>query len=128
MKKNKKIQKNFRKTLDNNPEMCYNISTKRVATTAKESTSMKYVVEVIYGNRNEWSNEIEYYGDAVIHARELSRLAGVSETRVWYEEEIIDIFVDGEEYEEEVDEWAEYEDRWDEVGYDPYTGGFDPDL
>jgi hypothetical protein len=89
---------------------------------------MKYVVEVMYRDRNEWSDEIEHYGDAVNHAREMSQLAGVSETRVWYEEEIIDIFVDGEEYEEEVDEWAEYEDRWDEVGYDPYTGGFDPDL
>jgi hypothetical protein len=92
---------------------------------------MKYVVEVMYRDRNEWSNEIEYYGDAVNHAREMSQLAGVSEARVWYEEEIIDIFVDGEEYEEEVDEWAEYDEPnypFDEWGYDPYTGGFDPDL
>ena len=89
---------------------------------------MKYVVEVMYRDRNEWSDEMEEYCDALNYAREMSKLAGVSEARVWYEEEIIDIFVDGEEYEEEVDEWAEYEDRWDEVGYDPYTGGFDPDL
>jgi hypothetical protein len=87
---------------------------------------MKYVVEVMYRDRNEWSDEMAEYCDALNHAREMSKLAGVSEARVWYEEEIIDIFVDGEEYEE--DEWAEYEDRWDEVGYDPYAGGFDPDL
>jgi hypothetical protein len=24
--------------------------------------------------------------------------------------------------------WADDNDRWDEVGYDPYTGGFDIDL
>lgn len=32
---------------------------------------------------------------------------------------------------EEVDEWAEYDEPnypFDEWGYDPYTGGFDPDL
>jgi hypothetical protein len=90
---------------------------------------MKYVVEVMYGNRNEWSDEIEDYCDALNHARKMSQLAGVSEARVWYDEEIIDIFVDGEEYEE--DEWAEYDEPnypFDEWGYDPYTGGFDPDL
>jgi hypothetical protein len=90
---------------------------------------MKYVVEVMYRDRNEWSDEIEHYGDAVNHAREMSKLAGISEARVWYEEEIVDIFVDGEVYEE--DEWAEYDEPnypFDEWGYDPYTGGFDPDL
>ena len=30
MKKNKKNLKNFQKTLDNNPEMCYNISAKEM--------------------------------------------------------------------------------------------------
>jgi hypothetical protein len=118
--------------------MCYNISTKRVATTAKESTSMKYVVEVIYGNRNEWSDEIEFYGDALNHALAMSEMQGVSETRVWFGDEIVDTCVDGiiqGEYEdwgdEEEDEWAEYDEPnypFDEWGYDPYTGGFDPDL
>jgi hypothetical protein len=119
--------------------MCYNISTKRVATTAKESTSMKYVVEVIYGNRNEWSDEIEFYGDALNHALAMSELQGVSETRVWADDEIVAICVDGifqvdecEDWgDEEEDEWAEYDEPnypFDEWGYDPYTGGFDPDL
>ena len=124
--------------------MCYNISTKRVATTAKESTSMKYVVEVMYGDRNEWSNEIEYYGDALNHALAMSELAGVSETRVWADDEIVVTCVDGlfqcDEYEDwdrehedwgDEDDWAEYDEPnypYDEWGYDPYTGGFDPDL
>jgi hypothetical protein len=97
---------------------------------------MKYVVEVCYGNRNEWSDEIEYYGDALNHALAMSELQGVSETRVWFGDEIIDTCVDGiiqgfeEEWEEE-DEWAEYDEphnSFDEVGYNPYTGGFDIDL
>ena len=89
---------------------------------------MKYVVEVIYGDRNEWSEEIDYYGDALNHALAMSELQGVSETRVWFGEEVIDTVVDGIIQDEEEDEWAEYEDRWDEVGYDPYTGGYDMDL
>ena len=102
---------------------------------------MKYVVEVIYGNRNEWSDEFDYYGDALNYALAMSELQGVSETRVWYSEEIIDTCVDGiitsEDFEveveevEEEDEWAEYDEPnypYDEWGYDPYTGGFDPDL
>ena len=107
---------------------------------------MKYVVEVMYANRNEWSDEIDYYGDALNHALAMSELQGVSETRVWYGEEIVDTCVDGiitsEDFEveveedeveevEEEDEWAEYDEPnypYDEWGYDPYTGGFDPDL
>ena len=102
---------------------------------------MKYVVEVCYGNRNEWSDEIEYYGDALNHALAMSELAGVSEARVWFSDEIIDTCVDGiitsEDFEveveavEEEDEWAEYDEPnypFDEWGYDPYTGGFDADL
>lgn len=97
---------------------------------------MKYVVEVCYGNRNEWSDEMEYYGDALNYALAMSELQGVSETRVWLGDEIIDTCVDGiiqgfeEEWEEE-DEWAEYDEPhnpFDEVGYNPYTGGFDADL
>ena len=101
-----------------------------MATTAKESISMKYVVEIIYGNRNEWSDEFDYYGDALDYAIDMSKLQGVGETKVWFEEEVVDTVVDGivQGDEEQWDEWAEYEDRWDEVGYDPYTGGFDLDL
>ena len=99
---------------------------------------MKYVVEVCYGNRNEWSDEIEYYGDALNHALAMSELAGVSEARVWFGGEIVNTCVDGiiqGEYEdwedEEEDEWAKYDEPhypFDEWEYDPYTGGFDPDL
>ena len=94
---------------------------------------MKYVVEVMYGDRNEWSDEIEFYGDALNHALAMSELAGVSEARVWADDEIVATCVDGifqiDEYEE--DDWAEYDEPnypFDEWGYDPYTGGFDPDL
>ena len=100
---------------------------------------MKYVVEVCYGDRNEWSDEIAYYGDALKFALATSKLQSVSEARVWFGEEIIDTCVDGiiqgfaEEWEEEEeeDEWAEYDEPhypFDEVGYNPYTGGFDADL
>ena len=114
--------------------MCYNKGTKEM-----EDLIMKYVVEVCYGDRNEWSDEIEYYGDALNHALAMSELQGVSEARVWFGEEMIDTCVDGiiqgfaEEWEEdeEEDEWAEYDEPnypFDEWGYDPYTGGFDADL
>ena len=91
---------------------------------------MKYVVEVIYGNRNEWSDEMEYYGDALNYALAMSELQGVGETKVWFGEEVIETVVDGiiqGEYEdwEEDDEPCDY---FDEVGYDPYTGGYDMDL
>jgi hypothetical protein len=89
---------------------------------------MRYAVEIIYGNRNEWSDEIEFYGDALNHALAMSEILGVSEARVWDDDEIVATCVDGVILDEEVDEWAEYEDRWDEVGYDPYTGGYDADL
>lgn len=102
---------------------------------------MNYVVEICYGDRNEWSDEIEYYGDALNHAIAMSELEGVSETRIWFGDELIDTCVDGiivtddeddwEEYEEPEDECAEYDEPhypFDEVGYDPYTGSFDADL
>ena len=93
---------------------------------------MKYVVEVMYRDHNEWSDEMEEYCDALNNAREMSELAGVSEARVWYDEEIIDIAVDGI-VQGECEEWNEWDDEepcddWDEVGYDPYTGGYDMDL
>ena len=98
-----------------------------------------FIVEVYYGDRNEWSDEIAYYGDALNHALAMSELQGVSEARVWFGDEWLDTCVDGiiqvDEYEdwddEEEDEWAEYDEPnypFDEVGYDPYTGGFDADL
>lgn len=89
---------------------------------------MKYVVEVCYGNRNEWSEEVEEYCDALNHARKMSELDGVSEARVWCDGEVVTMLVDGEEEEDPIDEWAEYEDRWDEVGYDSYGGCYDMDL
>ena len=112
---------------------------------------MDYVVEVCYGNRNECSNEFDKYSHACQYACDMSKLAGVSEARIYQDDENIMIYVDGEEqlpdwddvedwekgyedwgvdYEDE-DEWAEYDEPnypFDEVGYDPYTGGFDPDL
>ena len=95
---------------------------------------MKYVVEVIYGNRNEWSDEFDYYGDALNYALAMSELQGVGETKVWFGEEVIDTVVDGiiqgecEEWNEWNDDWDEPYDPYDEVGYDPYTGGYDMDL
>ena len=99
---------------------------------------MKYVVEVIYGNRNEWSDEFEYYGDALNYALAMSELQGVNKTKVWGDT-VVDTVVDGViqegekgwDYEDEEDEWAEYDEPnypFDEWGYDPYAGGFDPDL
>ena len=110
---------------------------------------MKYVVEVIYGNRNEWSDEMEYYGDALNYALAMSELQGVGETKVWFGEEVIDTVVDGiiqgeceEDWDREHEDWDDEEwnewdddyeydepyDQFDEVGYDPYGGCFDMDL
>ena len=92
---------------------------------------MKYVVEVCYANSNEWSNEMEHYFEALQYALEMSKLAGVCETRVYLDKEIVDVCVDGDYVEEPTDEWAEYDEPhypFDECGYGPYTGGFDPDL
>lgn len=95
---------------------------------------MKYVVEVIYGNRSEWSEEMEYYGDALNYALAMSELQGVGETKVWFGEEVIDTVVDGiiqgeyEDWNEWDDDWDEPCDPFDEVGYDPYGGCFDMDL
>jgi hypothetical protein len=111
--------------------MCYNIGTKET-----EDLIMKYVVEVCYGNRNEWSNEFDKYSHACQYACDMSKLAGVSEARIYQGDEHIMTYVDGEEQlpdwdDEEEDEWAEYDEPnypYDEWGYDPYTGGFDADL
>ena len=48
----------------------------------------KYVVEYCYGDHNEWGNETADLDVALNHARVSSELAGVSETRVWCEDEI----------------------------------------
>ena len=105
---------------------------------------MKYVVEVCCSNHNEWSEETEDYREAIVYAMKVSKLADVCEARVYEDDELVSIYVDGlyhapqeEEYEEE--EWNEWDDDWDddwsthidpydEVGYDPYTGGYDMDL
>ena len=92
---------------------------------------MNYIIEVCYGDRNEWSDEVKYYNDALTHALTMSLVDGVSETRVWFDEELIDTCVDGHIVEEEDNEREEYDDTcdlFDEVGYDPYTGGYDADL
>ena len=94
---------------------------------------MKYVVEVCYGDRNEWSNEFDYWGDAYDYACMMSKLAEVSECRVYTGDEVTETLINGEEVfdRDEFDEWAEYDEPhypFDEVGYDPYTGGIDPDL
>jgi hypothetical protein len=102
---------------------------------------MDYVVEVCYGERSEWSDKMEYYGDALNYALAMSEMQKVTQTKVWFGEEVVDTCTDGiidnieeeywEEDEEEEDEWEEYEEPnypFDEWGYDPYTGGFDPDL
>lgn len=96
---------------------------------------MKYVVEVCYGDRNEWSDEIDSYVDACKYACSMSKLAGVSETRVYSDCDILlAVYVDGEDAPlplDEDEEWDEYDEPnypYDEQGYDPYTGGFDADL
>ena len=93
---------------------------------------MKYVVEVCYNNHNEWSEEMEDYREACQYAFDMSKLAGVSETRIYQDDEHIMTYVDGEEqlpdWDEWDDDWDEPYDPYDEVGYDPYTGGYDADL
>ena len=94
---------------------------------------MNYVVEVCYGERSEWSDEMEYYGDALNYALAMSEMQKVTQTKVWFGDEVIDTVVDGiiQSDEEEEYEWEEYDEPnypFDEWGYNPYTGGFDPDL
>ena len=88
---------------------------------------MKYVVEVCHTNRNEWSEETEDYREAVEFARGMSKLACVSETRIYDGDEIVAVYVDGK-YQDECEDWDEPYDPFDEVGYDPYAGGYDMDL
>lgn len=89
----------------------------------------KYFVEFCYGDHSEWTNEIEDYDTALNFACVSSELLGVSETRVWCENEIVAVYVDGEEKDNEIDyEYDEPYDPFDEVGYDPYGGCFDMDL
>ena len=96
---------------------------------------MKYVVEMCYGDHNEWSDEIDNYVDACEYACSMSKLAGVSEARVYSDcDVLLDVYVDGEDAPlplDEDEEWGEYDEPnypYDEWGYDPYTGGFDADL
>lgn len=96
-------------------------------------TPNKYVVEYCYDDHNEWSDEIADLDVALNHAAVSSELAGVSETRVWCEDELFATFVDGEAKDDEIDyeidnEYDEPIDPFDECGYDPYGGCFDMDL
>lgn len=95
---------------------------------------MKYVVEWMYGNRNEVSDLFDNYPEAKKYAIFQSMLVGVSEAII-YDEEGVELgrFVDGEAVPIATDDdWYEedYEDDYDydEVGYNPYTGGYDEDL
>ena len=65
-------------------------------------TPNKYVVEYCYGDHNEWSDEIADRDIALNHAAVSSELVGVSETRVWCEDELLATFVDGEEKDDEI--------------------------
>ena len=88
---------------------------------------MKYVVEWYTTNSNEVSPEFDDYEDARNYAIIMSQLAGVSEAKVFDEDgELVGYFVDGEPY----PITDEYEDGYyyDEIGYNPYTGGYDEDL
>lgn len=93
---------------------------------------MKYVVEWYTTNSNEVSPEFESYTDAQDYAVYKSRLAGVSEVKIFDEDgELLGHFVDGEYVQTREDEDIfDYEDdyEYDEVGYNPYTGGYDEDL
>lgn len=88
---------------------------------------MKYKVEVCYGDHNEWCVDCPHYSDALSYALERSYDEGVSETRVWFDNDIIDTCVDGAIVE---DPWDEPEpiDEWDELGYDAYLGCISEDL
>ena len=88
----------------------------------------KYLVEIMYEDRNEWSNEIEDFADAVEHASAMSNLKGVSETRIWYGDELESIWVDGEYVGNGYDLLDDHIDYYDEVGYNPYMGGYDWDC
>ena len=85
-----------------------------------------YIVETMYKYSNEYSNELEEYADAVEYASFMSKLAGVSEARIWYGNDLDSIWVDGECVGNDYTD--DYIDYFDEVGYNPYTGGYDADC
>lgn len=89
---------------------------------------MKYVVEWYTTNSNEVSPEFDNYEDAREYALFQSTLVGVSEAKVFDEDgELVGYFVDGETY-PFTDDYFEDDYDYDEVGYNPYTGGYDEDL
>jgi hypothetical protein len=100
----------------------------------KGDTLMKFVVEWYTTNSNEVSPEFDEYLDARFYAIIMSQLAGVSEAKVFDEEGTeLGRYVDGEFAPITCDDdWYEFEDEddyaYDEVGYNPYTGGYDEDL
>jgi hypothetical protein len=86
-----------------------------------------------------WRDEMELHGEtdsldrAGITAAELSIEAGVSEVLIYNDDgAIVEVWVDGNEVDLEAymdnDFADEYDDTYDEYGYDPYSGCFDMDL
>ena len=89
---------------------------------------MKYVVEWYTTNSNEVSPEFDNYEDAREYAFFQSILMGVSEAKVLDEDgELVCYFVDGKLY-PFTNDYFEDDYDYDEVGYNPYTGGYDEDL
>ena len=88
----------------------------------------KYLVETMYAHGNEYSNELEDFADAVELASFMSNLKGVSETRIWYGDTLESIWVDGECVGNNYDFIDNHIDYYDEVGYNPYLGGYDWDC
>lgn len=89
---------------------------------------MTYAVETMWKHGNEWSNEFEDFADAVELASFMSNLKGVSETRIWYGDELESIWVDGECVGNNYELLEDHTDYYDEVGYNPYMGGYDWDC
>ena len=88
---------------------------------------MKYVVEWYTTNSNEVSPEFDNYADAKEYAIFQSTLVGVSEAKVFDEDgELVGYFVDGVSF--PITDDYEHDCDYDEIGYNPYTGGYDEDL
>ena len=88
---------------------------------------MKYVVEWYTTNSNEVSPEFDNYEDAKEYATFQSTLMGVSEAKVFDEDgELVGYFVNGVSF--PITDDYEHDYDYDEIGYNPYTGGYDEDL
>jgi len=88
---------------------------------------MKYVVEWYTTNSNEVSLEFESYTDAQDYAVYKSKLVGVSEVKIFDEDnELVGYFVNGVSF--PITDDYEHDYDYDEIGYNPYTGCYDEDL